>query len=389
MKTARRLADLRGLMQDAGYEALLVSALANVRYLTGFSGSAGMLLVLGRETVLVTDGRYATQAAEELAGAGAEARVEAVNASEHARLLKGLLAGTQRLGLEAEHVSWAAQRRYSESWAEGTELLATTGLVERLRVEKGPGELARMAAAAAVADEAFAALRGSLDEGPTEAELALALDTEMRRLGADGPAFETIVASGPNAAKPHHRPSSRQVRPGELVVLDFGARVDGYCSDMTRTVWAGELGELGRERAGGAGRVARGVPAEGPGRAAAELRRLLSVVLASQQAGLAAVRDGVPAADVDRACREVIEAAGWGESFVHGTGHGVGLDIHEAPALASTSSDILSCGHVVTVEPGVYLPGFAGARIEDTVVVGETGCKALTASPKEAPGHAP
>jgi Xaa-Pro aminopeptidase len=376
-------------MQEASCEALLVSALANVRYLTGFSGSAAMLLVLERGAVLVTDGRYATQAAEELVGTGAEARVEALGPSEHSRLLKGLLAGTARLGLEAEHVSWADRQRYSEDWAEGTELQATTGLVERLRVKKDPGELARMAAAAAVADEAFAAVRGWLDDGPTEAELALALDTEMRRLGADGPAFETIVASGPNAAKPHHRPSSRQVRPGELVVLDLGARVDGYCSDMTRTVWAGEPGEVGTRRsAGGAGSVlAAGVPAAGEGAGGVDLRRLLSVVLESQQAGLAAVRDGVPAAEVDRACREVIEAAGLGGRFVHGTGHGVGLDIHEAPALASTSSDILGCGHVVTVEPGVYLAGVAGARIEDTVVVGETGCKALTTSPKEAPGN--
>ena len=179
-----------------------------------------------------------------------------------------------------------------------------------------------------------------------------------RELGAAGPSFETIVASGPNAAKPHHRPGSRTVRRDEPVVLDFGALVDGYCSDMTRTVWVDRV--------------------EHP-----DLRRAYDVVLESQAAGVAAVRAGVEAVDVDRACREVIAAAGWADRFVHGTGHGVGLDIHEAPSVSATSTDTLVAGHVVTVEPGVYLPGLGGVRIEDTVVVTEDGCRPLTFTPKD------
>jgi Xaa-Pro aminopeptidase len=183
------------------------------------------------------------------------------------------------------------------------------------------------------------------------------LDFEIRRLGASGNSFETIVASGPNGAKPHHRPSGRRVERNELIVLDFGAMVDGYCSDMTRTVCVGEP--------------------------SSEMQRVLDVVLASQAAGVAAVKAGVACADIDRACREVISAAGWGERFVHGTGHGVGLDIHEAPAVAATSSDTLAAGHVVTVEPGVYLAGIGGARIEDTVVVTDEGCWPVTTTPKD------
>jgi Xaa-Pro aminopeptidase len=179
----------------------------------------------------------------------------------------------------------------------------------------------------------------------------------MRRLGASGPSFETIVAAGPNAAKPHHRPSDRPIRGGDLVVLDFGATFDGYRSDMTRTYCVGEP--------------------------TAEQLHLVEVVAASQAAGVQAVRGGIPAADVDRTCRQVIAEAGWGEQFVHGTGHGVGLDIHEAPSVAATSSDTLQPGQVVTVEPGVYLPGVAGVRIEDTLVVTDTGNQPLTRTAKD------
>jgi Xaa-Pro aminopeptidase len=182
----------------------------------------------------------------------------------------------------------------------------------------------------------------------------------MRQLGASAPSFETIVASGPNAAMPHHRPGARTIQAGEPVVLDFGARFDGYCSDMTRTVWVGKLADP-------------------------ELRRAVDVVLESQAAGVAAVQAGVDCAEVDKVCREVIANAGWGDLFVHGTGHGVGLDVHEAPSVAATSTDTLQVGHVVTVEPGVYLPGLGGVRIEDTVVVTEAGCRSLTSTPKDAP----
>ena len=363
-----RLAGLREAIGPAGCDALVVSSLTNVRYLTGFSGSAGLVLVRQGDAVLVTDGRYKTSARAQLAGAGlasAGVRLEAVPAAKQPELLAELVAGCRSVGLEAEHVSWAQQRAWSEGWAKGAELVATSGVVERLRERKAPEELARLAGAAAVADEALRRVLAMLEAGsagqggPNEVDVAVALEAEMRHLGAEAPAFDTIVASGPGGAEPHHCPGGRQVVRGDMVTIDFGARVDGYCSDTTRTVVVGA-----------------GAPLP------PELGRIYSVVLAAEDAGLAAVREGVRASEVDRACREVVDAAGLGELFVHGTGHGVGLLVHEAPALSAGSGDILMAGQVVTVEPGVYLPGVGGARVEDTVVVCEAGCELLTLAPK-------
>jgi Xaa-Pro aminopeptidase len=359
MDLPARIPRLRGRLDEVGCEGLLVSDLANVRYLTGFSGSAALLLLKADEAVLVTDGRYKDQAQNELARSGAQARSVALKAQEQLELLGQLSRGLERLGLEAEHLSWAKERRWAEGWAKGLELVPTSGLVESLRQRKDAGEVARIAAAAAIADAALARVRPMLAERPTEAELATALDAEMRRIGAEGPAFETIVATGPSGAEPHHHPSERTISANDLVVLDFGAKVDGYHSDMTRSI------------------------AVAPGELDPQLRRIASLVLASQDAGLSAVRDGVRAREIDRACREVIEAAGMGELFVHGTGHGVGLEIHESPSLAGPSDDILGCGQVVTVEPGVYVPGLGGARTEDTVLVTEAGCEVLTMTPKQ------
>jgi Xaa-Pro aminopeptidase len=359
MDLAGRVDRLRAQLGGAACDALLVSNLSNLRYLTGFSGSAGLLMVREDEAVLVTDGRYKTQVQRELEASGADARAVALRADEQPGLLGQLVKGVARLGLEAEDVSWAKQRRWAQTWAAGTELVATSGLVERLRERKDEGEIARIAAAAAIADQALANVQALLAEFPTEAEMAIALDAEMRRLGADEPAFETIVAAGPNGAEPHHRPTRRRIGRQEMVTIDFGARLDGYCSDMTRTLLVG------------------------PGQVAQELHRVFAVVLTSQDAGLSAVRDGVRAAEVDRACREVVEAAGWGDLFLHGTGHGVGLNVHEAPSLGIPSQDILRCGQVVTVEPGVYVAGLGGARTEDTVVVTEAGCEILTKTPRE------
>ena len=358
MDVAGRLPRLRERMDEAGCEALLVTTLANVRYLTGFSGSAALLLVLPDELVLSTDGRYQFQSAEQLAAAGVEARIAVGNVATQKEAMAGAAAAVGRLGLEAANVTWARQRTFSSDWFPSTELVPTEGLVEGLRRVKDEGEVARMAAAAAIADAALAAVKPMLIGGITEADLALALDTEMRRLGASGCSFETIVASGPNGAKPHARPSDRRIGDGELVVVDFGAVVDGYCSDMTRTL------------------------SVGPPRSAT-LARMVDVVAESQQAGVEAVRAGQSAAEVDRVCREVIAAAGWADAFLHSTGHGVGLDIHEAPTVSATSDDTLAAGYVVTVEPGVYLPEHGGVRIEDTVVVTEDGCRPLTLAPKD------
>lgn len=357
---SRRLARLRAALGQAGVDTVLVSDLANVRYLTGFSGSAALLAVQSEGAVLTTDGRYRAQVVEQVAEAGLAADLEVVvsGAQGQRQALVDLLTRTpgRRIGVEAEHMSWAAKRRWAEMLA-GVEVVATSGLVEDLRVVKDAGELRTMARAAAIADAALAEVVHLVAPGRSEHEVAMALDSAMRRLGAEDRAFETIVASGPNAAKPHARPTARIIERGDAVVVDFGATVEGYRSDMTRTFLVGE--------------------------ASADLRALWALVEEAQAAGTAAVRAGVTAGDVDDACRRLITAAGRGGAFEHGTGHGVGLDIHEAPSVSAGSAAILAPGTVVTVEPGVYVAGLGGVRIEDTVVVTTDGCRTLTRFPTE------
>ncbi|MFN8053262.1 MAG: Xaa-Pro peptidase family protein [Acidimicrobiales bacterium] len=354
MDVAGRLDRLRAVLAESPADALVVTNLTNVRYLTGFTGSAGILAVTAGAATLITDGRYADQAPAQVAAAGAPVTVE-VGTVDQDRILAASVGAASHVGLEAQAVVWAAQRRYAELFS-GRELVPTTDLVEQLRIRKDAGELDRMTRAAAIADAALAEVRPMLDERPTEREFGLALDTAIRRLGATGNSFETIVASGPNGALPHARPTDRTIVEGDLVVLDFGAVVDGYCSDMTRTVAVGELTEF--------------------------QHRMVEGVATAQRAGVDAVAAGVNCKVVDEACRDVLEELGWGERFTHGTGHGVGLDIHEAPRVSSVSDATLEPGFVVTVEPGVYIAPHGGVRIEDTVVVTETGCTVLTRSPK-------
>jgi Xaa-Pro aminopeptidase len=359
MDVAGRSERLRARLDDDGWGALLVTNLTNIRYLTGFTGSAALLLVTPGRLVFVTDGRYRDQSADELAAAGVAADIEVGRSGEVQReLLAAAAKDIERLALEAEDVTWAQQQRYDADWFPDTGLVATSGVVEDLRLVKDAGEVARIEAACAIADAALATVRPRLGEGPTEAEVALELEWQMRHGGAEGPSFDTIVASGPNGAQPHHRAGGRRIGEGDLVVIDFGALVDGYHSDMTRTVAVGE---------------------PDPTQA-----RMLAVVAESQAAGVAAVRAGVDAQAVDDACRRVIDTAGWGDAFLHGTGHGVGLDIHEPPRVSTVPTGKLADGYVVTVEPGVYLPAHGGVRIEDTVVVTPDGCRTLTRAPKDA-----
>lgn len=356
MDVAARVRRLVEQVPRLGIDALLVTHLPNIRYLTGFTGSAAVLVVDREGLTFVTDGRYGDQAHEQLAAAGVDAsvRVGRTSAEQREHIVTALF-GPTRIGLEADHVSWSRQQELAE-WFQGDQLVATTGVVEALREQKDDGEVARIETAARIADEALAAVRHRLAEGVRERDFAFELEAEMRRRGADGPSFETIVGSGPNGAKPHARPTDRVIGEGELVVLDFGALVDGYHSDMSRTICVGDP-----------------TPTQ---------ERMLEVVTEAQATGVEAVRDGVAAADVDRACREVIGEAGWADAFVHGTGHGVGLDIHEAPRVASSSDATLVAGHVVTVEPGVYLPEHGGVRVEDTMLVTSNGARVLTESPK-------
>jgi Xaa-Pro aminopeptidase len=359
MDVAGRVGRLRDvIVAGAEADALLVTSLTNIRYLTGFTGSAAVLLVAPDRLLFVTDGRYRDQSAAQLAAAGVEADIEVSNNDQKA-LLRGAVeaAGIGRLGLEADAVTWSAQQAYASDWFADLELVSTTGLVAGLRITKDPGEIARLRAACTIADDAFAEVRGRLAEGLLEQEFGLELDTAMRRRGADDVSFETIVASGPNGALPHHRPGRRKIVEGDLVVIDFGALVDGYHSDMTRTIMVGEP--------------------------SATQQRMYDVVIEAQAAGVAAVAPGVEAKAVDQACRDVIAAAGWEDAFLHGTGHGVGLDIHEDPRVGKTATAVLAPGHVVTVEPGVYLPDHGGVRIEDTVVVTATGGDPITRAPKD------
>lgn len=360
MAVAARSARLRSSLAPAGCDALLVTHLTNIRYLTGFTGSAAILVVDEDGLALVTDGRYEEQASAELDAAGvvADLAIGRTAAAQQAIVLDRL-AAAGAIGLEADHVSWADHGRYASEWFPAAELVPTGGLVEDLRIVKDAGEVARIEAACSIADRALDAVRGLLDEGPTESAFALELDTEMRRHGADDVSFDTIVASGPNGSRPHHVPGDRRIERGDLVVVDFGALVEGYHSDMTRTIVVGGPGALDDTRA-----------------------RMVEVVTAAQAAGVAAVRAGATVADVDGACRQVIADAGWADAFVHGTGHGVGLDIHEAPRVSGSVAATLADGHVITVEPGVYLPGHGGVRVEDTVVVTAGGCRTLTRAPK-------
>lgn len=365
LSVAPRLDALRARFAEAEVDALVVTTLPNVRYLTGFSGSAGVLAVTASDAVLTTDGRYRTQSAEQVAGAGAgeAVRIEIGGVAAQREAVQKTLssAAAARVGLEADNVTWSGSRSWGEL-LESVELVPTARVVEALREVKDDAEIARMQRAAAIADaalgEVLPMMAAAGSRAVTEAEFALALDTAMRRLGAEGVAFETIVAAGPNSAKPHHHPGERHIAPGDPVVVDFGALYEGYRSDMTRTFCVG-------------------------GEPEGDLATVFDVVRRSQAQGVASVKPGVGAKDVDDVCRAVITDAGWADKFEHGTGHGVGLDIHEAPTVSPLGTAILAPGFIVTVEPGVYLPGVGGVRIEDTLVVTADGSRPLTTFTKD------
>jgi Xaa-Pro aminopeptidase len=355
-QAARRDA-LRALLRAAGVDALLVTDLVNVRYLSGFTGSNAALLVHvegDAASRFCTDGRYRTQAAEEVPDLAAV--IDRASALALADAAAALDVG--RLGFESDHVTVDAHTRLVEK-AHPAAMVAVPGLVQRLRTVKDDTELATLRAACAAADAALADLisDGGLAPGRTEAQVAFDLEGRMRGHGAQGPSFDTIVAAGTHSAVPHHSPTTTPLRRGDLVKLDFGALVDGYHSDMTRTVVLGPAAPWQRE--------------------------LYALVAAAQAAGRAALRADVDVAAVDAAARGVIADAGRGEEFVHGLGHGVGLQIHEAPLLAASASGPLAERMAVTVEPGVYLDGRGGVRIEDTLVVTRGEPDLLTLFPKD------
>jgi Xaa-Pro aminopeptidase len=337
-----RLARLQASLEGP----LLVSNGANVRYLVGFVSSNAALLIEPDRVRLFSDFRYAE----------AGRAVEGVEFVETKRSLYSALAEqlSGRIGFEADDLTYS---RYETLAAGGLELEPRHGLVEALRLVKDESELDAIRAATALTNEAYERLASEAFVGRTERDLAWRMEELFHQLGAEGPAFETIVAAGPNGARPHTVPGAREIEAGETVVIDAGARLDGYCSDCTRTFATGPLH--------------------------VRLQEAHRVCLAGQLAGLEAVRAGVTGIDADATARTRIEDGGFGEAFGHGLGHGVGLDIHEAPRLARESTDTLAAGSVVTVEPGIYLEGLGGIRIEDLVIVREGEAEVLTSFTKD------
>lgn len=352
-------------MEREGVDALLVSNMTNVRYLTGFAGSNGYVLLAPDATHFYSDGRYATQAAQVVEEA--EVHIAASHGAvveEMNRLTKSQ--GLSRIAYEATHVTVSSRGAAWEpppgldkvmSYFEGAELVPGEGWVEELRKVKDAEEIASIRAAAQLGDEGFAFILDKIKPGAREIDLALELEFFLRSKGSEGVSFDPIVAAAERSALPHARPTDRTVEKGRYLLFDFGCRIDGYCSDMTRTVVIGPVDDRHKE--------------------------VYETVLASQMAALEAAGPGVSCGDVDQVARRVIDKAGYPEAFMHGLGHGVGLDIHEAPSLKSGVADQLMPGHVITIEPGAYFEGWGGVRVEDLAVVTEDGLEVLSNAPKD------
>ena len=330
-------------------DGAVITSLASIRYLTGFTGSSGLLLIGDRATVLVTDFRYATQAPAET-GAAAVVRIEGRDQWEALRQSIGALR-VRRLGVEQDHLTLTQRGELDR--LEQTQIVATQGLVEELRQVKDETEIAAIRAAASLAGEALESILGFIRPGRNEREVAAELEGALRRRGSEWFPFPSIVASGPRSALPHARCSERTIERGELVVIDFGAQVGGYCSDLTRTFVVG-------------------APADG------RQREVYEVVRAAQRRARDGLRAGLTGKEADTLARDVIVAAGLGQAFGHSLGHGLGLEVHEAPRLSQTNDKTLPAGAVVTVEPGVYLEGWGGVRIEDDVVLRPSGAECLS-----------
>jgi Xaa-Pro aminopeptidase len=362
MNFKARQAKLQNLLATTQCDAFLVSHLPNVHYLCGFTGSAGVLLVEGEGSIFFSDARYDAQAHQEVKAAkiviGRNATLQSLEEFLGQRRRR---ARTWNLGIEAEHTTLADKKRLAgllrSGKTLGIRLKDTPSIVERLRLVKDDDELNRIREAvnlgATLYDRAVKVMR----PGMREVEVAAEMELTARRAGAEAMSFPTIIASGARSALPHGRASEQAVRRGSFVVCDFGVILKGYCSDQTRTVWVG--------------------------RAPKDARQAYESVLEAQLAAVGAVRPGATAGEVDEAARKVLRKAGLGRYFTHSTGHGVGLEIHEAPRVASGQEEVLEPGMVITIEPGVYFPGKWGIRIEDMVVVTSGGCEVLTPTSKD------
>jgi len=354
-----RLQKLRTSAGKERFDALLVSQPENRRYLSGFTGSSGWLLVSQQKAILATDFRYVEQAK----GESPDFEIVQTKGELH-DWLPGLISdsGWNRLGFEANCISYDSHHKLTEAIETkhvDLELIPTTGLVEELRAIKEPGELDSITRAVALADAALEQAKAIIRPGITEKEAAWEIEKLLRQEGSEGIAFEIIVASGPNSALPHARPTERTIQSGEPVLIDMGARFNGYCSDLSRTLFFGQADNT--------------------------LRRIYDIVLRAQTAAIEGVEAGMDAAQADRLARRTIEQAGYGDAFGHGLGHGVGLAVHESPRLGFNSSDSLLDGMVFTIEPGIYLVGQGGIRIEDMAVLENGKARVLTGARKDSP----
>lgn len=361
MSAESRAERLAALVQEAELDSVFVGDLvrpgdsspeanANIRWLTGFTGSSGFAIVGRDRREFFTDFRYTERAKDEVSADFERETLTGRLVAEIAKRFEG------RIGFDEDATSVASLRKLEGGLPEGVTLVPATGLVERLRRVKDAHEVEAIAEASRLADEVFEWLADRGLAGKTEKEVALSAHARLRELGAE-PAFPAIVGSGPNGALPHSEPGERVIEAGELVVVDMGARLDGYCSDGTRTWATGEVSERARE--------------------------VYELVRRSQELSLGAIKAGVGGAEADRVSRDPIQEAGHGDEYGHGLGHGVGMEVHEAPRLGKTSEDVLVEGDVVTVEPGVYVPGEFGVRIEDLVVVEGAGIRNLSATTKD------
>ncbi|HJP57870.1 MAG TPA: aminopeptidase P family protein [Gemmatimonadales bacterium] len=339
-----RQAAARRALEAEGLDALLVTHLPNIRYLTGFTGTSALLLITPERTVFISDFRYESQAEQEV---GASAAVEIDRASVWDRLARTVAAaGVGTLGLEAQSLTLHDAERVAAM--PRMRVQSTSGIIERLRVIKDPDEVDAIRRAAALAAAALDQVLPSVRPGETELAVAARLEAALRERGSEWHPFQTIVASGPRSALPHARTSTRTIERGDWLLLDFGAQVDGYCADLTRTIVAGA-------------------------RADARQRAVYETVRAAQQRALSGVQAGMTGREADALARDLIAARGFGDAFGHSLGHGLGLEVHEAPRLAATATDPLPAHAVVTVEPGVYLPGWGGVRLEDDVYLSPDG----------------
>lgn len=347
-----KLEKLRALFAEYDIDGMLVTNPYNRRYITGFTGTAGVAVISQDKAVFITDFRYIEQASKQVQGFEIVKHtgpiVEEV-AKQVARL------HIQKLGFEQEDVSYATFKAYEQ--AVNAELVPTSLVVEKLRLIKSESEIKILKEAAAIADAAFEHILSFIRPGVKEIEVANELEFFMRKQGATSSSFDTIVASGYRSALPHGVATDKVIEKGELVTLDFGAYYNGYCSDITRTVAVGEISD--------------------------ELKTIYNIVLEAQMRGMKGIKPGMTGKEADALTRDYITEKGYGDYFGHSTGHGIGLEIHEGPTLSARSDVVLAPGMVVTVEPGIYIPGLGGVRIEDDTVVTENGNEALTHSPKE------